>query len=140
MNASDLAILFHETYERLAPSFGYETRQETRRFDENSSNGRLMIAVCAEILTALKAGADDPFMPTPTEWATHPEMEWAATDGEGRLWLFADKPYYTPDTSTIWRCGGCELIPLRFAAPPQTSVLPCAIVPKVSNDTRYCRR
>ena len=29
----DLAKLFHETYERLAPDFGYTTRPETREFD-----------------------------------------------------------------------------------------------------------
>jgi hypothetical protein len=48
-NALMLAIKFHEIYERLAPSFGYETRTETRVFDPESKNGRLMIAVCAEI-------------------------------------------------------------------------------------------
>lgn len=45
-----LAERFHEIYERLAPSFGYETRLETRNFDPESKNGRLMIAVCKEIL------------------------------------------------------------------------------------------
>lgn len=50
MTPTDLAVLFHETYERLAPTFGYATREETRQFDENSPNGRLMIAVCREIM------------------------------------------------------------------------------------------
>jgi hypothetical protein len=45
-----LAILFHDTYERLAPSFGYETRTETRAFSPDTPNGKLMIAVCTEIL------------------------------------------------------------------------------------------
>jgi hypothetical protein len=40
---------FHEAYERLAPQFGYETRQETREFDPNSPNGRLMVAVMKEL-------------------------------------------------------------------------------------------
>jgi len=44
-----LARRFHEAYERLAPSFGYETRKETRAFDPESANGKLMIAVCAEL-------------------------------------------------------------------------------------------
>jgi hypothetical protein len=39
-----LAQLFHNVYEKLAPSFGYETRQETKIFDKNSNNGKLMIA------------------------------------------------------------------------------------------------
>lgn len=50
-----LAQMFHEAYERLAPSFGYETRAETRTFDQNSNNGKLMIAVCAEIISAAAA-------------------------------------------------------------------------------------
>jgi hypothetical protein len=49
-----LAKAFHEAYERLAPQVGYETRQETRAFDPESANGRLMIAVCAEIKGALQ--------------------------------------------------------------------------------------
>jgi len=49
----DLARLFHETYERLAPSFGYQTRPETRTFDPESPNGRLMIAVCGEVMARL---------------------------------------------------------------------------------------
>jgi hypothetical protein len=50
----DLARLFHETYERLAPSFGYTTRPETRHFNPDSPNGRLMIAACEEILKHLR--------------------------------------------------------------------------------------
>lgn len=49
MNGIELAKRFHETYERLAPSFGYETRKDTKAFDENSPNGKLMIAVCTEV-------------------------------------------------------------------------------------------
>lgn len=48
--ALKLAKKFHETYERLAPSFGYETRPETKIFDPTSDNGLLMQAVCKEIL------------------------------------------------------------------------------------------
>ena len=54
-NASDLAKRFHETYERLAPSMGYETREESavpwEEVPEN--NKRLMIAVCAELLPSI---------------------------------------------------------------------------------------
>jgi hypothetical protein len=53
MTAKQLAILFHITYEQLAPQFGYETREETRQFDETSANGRLMIAVCDVVLDRL---------------------------------------------------------------------------------------
>ena len=50
----ELAVLFHQTYERLAPEYGYETREETRQFDETSPNGKLMVAVCKELLQYLK--------------------------------------------------------------------------------------
>jgi hypothetical protein len=46
----DLAKLFHETYDRMAPSFGCTTRSEPHQFNPDSPNGRLMIAVCEEIL------------------------------------------------------------------------------------------
>ena len=55
MNALELAILFHHTYERLAPNVGYDTRVETRIFDPESPNGELMLAVCEMILPLLKA-------------------------------------------------------------------------------------
>jgi hypothetical protein len=54
-NASKLAKRFHETYERLAPSMGYETREESavpwEEVPEN--NKRLMIAVCEELLPSI---------------------------------------------------------------------------------------
>lgn len=58
-----IAKKFHEVYERLAPSFGYETRTETRAFNPNSSNGKLMVAVCTEVcneieISAFKAGCE----------------------------------------------------------------------------------
>jgi len=52
--AEKLARLFHDTYERLAPEYGYETREDTKKFDPNSNNGRLMIAVCEQISRTLK--------------------------------------------------------------------------------------
>lgn len=54
-----MARLFHDIYEHLAPQFGYETRQETRRFDEQTPNGRLMIAVCGEIQKLLQPQKSD---------------------------------------------------------------------------------
>ena len=46
----ELAVLFHNTYEKLAPSFGYETREDTKIFDHTTPNGKLMMAVCKEII------------------------------------------------------------------------------------------
>ena len=52
--SEQLARQFHEIYERLAPSFGYETRTETRAFEPTTPNGRLMIAVTDEIEAAIQ--------------------------------------------------------------------------------------
>lgn len=50
--AERLAQRFHETYERLAPDYGYTTRRDSAVpwADVPEQNKRLMIAVCAEIL------------------------------------------------------------------------------------------
>jgi len=45
----ELARLFHDTYERLAPEYGYETREDTKQFNPTSKNGKLMIAVARVI-------------------------------------------------------------------------------------------
>lgn len=49
--AEHYAQKFHESYERLAPSFGYETREASAVPWEQvpQNNKRLMIAVCAEL-------------------------------------------------------------------------------------------
>ena len=48
-----LAQRFHETYERLAPSFGYETREASAKpwAEVPENNRNLMTAVCTEILS-----------------------------------------------------------------------------------------
>ena len=49
----EVAKLFHDTYERLAPEYGYTTREDTKEFDPNTSNGKLMVAVCKEVISQL---------------------------------------------------------------------------------------
>lgn len=44
-----LARMFHETYERLAPEFGYQANMTTRLFNPQSPNGQLMMATCADM-------------------------------------------------------------------------------------------
>lgn len=51
-NFEQIAREFHEAYELLAPKYGYETREDTRRFNPDSSNGKLMIAVCQKVLSS----------------------------------------------------------------------------------------
>lgn len=50
-SANTLAQRFHETYERLAPSFGYETRRASAKpwAEVPEQNRNLMIAVCATL-------------------------------------------------------------------------------------------
>ena len=45
-----LASIFHDTYEAFAPAYGYETRKETRDFEPESPNGKLMEVVCKFII------------------------------------------------------------------------------------------
>lgn len=60
--AQRIAELFHETYERLAPAFGYQTREASRKpwADVPEQNKRLMVAVCGEILSALQQAQAPP--------------------------------------------------------------------------------
>jgi hypothetical protein len=62
MNADTLARRFHELYEELAPSHGYETRTETRKpwADVPAQNKALMTAVCGHILRELAAAPSAP--------------------------------------------------------------------------------
>lgn len=55
MNAEQLAQFFHETYERLAPSFGYKTREASAKpwAEVPEQNKLLMMAVCDEVLDRL---------------------------------------------------------------------------------------
>lgn len=55
-SATTLAEQFHDTYEKLAPQYGYTTREDTRQFDPGSPNGQLMVAVCAHILASGSLG------------------------------------------------------------------------------------
>lgn len=57
MTAEELARLFHDTYERLAPAFDYETRRESAVAWEDVplNNRALMIATAQQVLTALEA-------------------------------------------------------------------------------------
>jgi hypothetical protein len=55
MTPEDLAKLFHDTYERLAPNYGYETRKESAVpwEDVPVRNKELMVNVAEEVLAAI---------------------------------------------------------------------------------------
>jgi hypothetical protein len=62
MTPDDLARMFHESYERRAPDFGYETRTDSAVpwEDVPEPNKGLMVAVAGDILDRL-VGPDVPF-------------------------------------------------------------------------------
>lgn len=45
-----ITLEFHKVYEELAPQFGYETRKDTKDFDFNSDNGKLMYATVEKVV------------------------------------------------------------------------------------------
>ncbi len=63
----DIARKFHNTYEYLAPSYGYETSKATREFDPASPNGKLMQATCLVVV--------GPYLEKMKEIASMPEYD-----------------------------------------------------------------
>lgn len=105
MTPEELAQFFHETYERLAPDFGYKTRQESRKpwAEVPESNRRLMIAVCAEVLAAYRVSPE----PKMADWETCAERRELKEEnirlrerlaGLGEGWISVDErlPEKTP--------------------------------------------
>jgi hypothetical protein len=66
-DAEALARRFHETYERLAPEYGYRTREASAVpwDDVPEANKGLMIAVCGELLDAVRDTERPVLPPTP---------------------------------------------------------------------------
>lgn len=60
LDAELMAKLFHETYERLAPDFDYETRKSSAKpwFEVPENNRNLMVAVASEVLSVQDRMAD----------------------------------------------------------------------------------
>lgn len=56
--AEQLARMFHDAYERLAPDYGWKTQTVSRKQWEELPDGLrlLMLSVCEEIITALLEG------------------------------------------------------------------------------------
>lgn len=82
MTPEELAQAFHESYERQAKAFGYETRKESAVLWENvpERNRSLMIAVAAEMLWRLRWHLHD--------WALVARVSPPLWDrnAEGKLW------------------------------------------------------
>lgn len=75
MTAEELAQSFHEAYERLAPSFGYKTREASAKpwADVPEQNRALMVAVCTEVMVPKLAAAQ-------AETTFHTESDRAAME------------------------------------------------------------
>ncbi len=89
MNQAELIALaqsFHDTYERLAPSFGYVTREDTRSFDITSMNGQLMVAVVQSVMQPAIRAAYARGVEAERERAAIPSVK--ATDLSGHTDLF----------------------------------------------------
>jgi hypothetical protein len=73
-----LARLFHETYERLAPSFGWETQERSRRDwdDVPAENKALMVAVASEVIDALRLDALWAVLDAAEAWADVLPVGW----------------------------------------------------------------
>lgn len=57
LTAEGLAQRFHEIYERLAPEYGYVTREDSRTSWElvPTQNKQLMVETCRELLATLNS-------------------------------------------------------------------------------------
>lgn len=86
-----LATFFHKTYERLAPIHNYNTRDDTKDFDLESNNWKLMVAVCEEVLNRQEKNkpidsqvslpssetvGDTEVSPTSVKWKSDEERIW----------------------------------------------------------------
>jgi hypothetical protein len=86
-HAERIARLFHETYERLASEFNYETRKASAVPWEQvpDNNKRLMVAVAAEVAAAL---------PTPPAEASAREVLAALRDIGVSVGEYEGEPNY----------------------------------------------
>jgi hypothetical protein len=66
LTAELLARTFHDSYERLAPSFGYDTRDDSRQPWEQvpEPNRKLMVATAEAVIAQLGLVASGPPGPT----------------------------------------------------------------------------
>jgi hypothetical protein len=124
--AEHLARRFHEAYERLAPSFGYQTREASAKpWSEVPENNRaLMVAVCAELLATGPAVPPIPhwLIDAAQQYTNGPQGYGALLGFAGSAWTAAwqaaareQKPGYAPALihgrkSTLWvhGCGHVE--------------------------------
>jgi hypothetical protein len=104
-----MARLFHEAYERLAPDFGYKTREDSAVpwHAVPEPNRSLMIATCREVAAALRARTSD---------GGQEPVAYEAHDLNRNLrWIV------TPTEALVLRDYGIRLRPLVYARVPAPS-------------------
>jgi hypothetical protein len=116
--AEDLAQRFHETYERLAPEFGYRTREASAKpwSDVPEQNKQLMIAVCRELLSqdrGLAAVTIDIGWQRPAS-VTEQGIEWAESAAHPRCPADGSAGYHDWVDGECAQCG-CS----RVRLPPK---------------------
>jgi hypothetical protein len=117
-DAETLARRFHETYERLAPQFGYETRPASAKpwAEVPEANRQLMVAVAREILQAA-----DP-TPSPDGREAAPDAPGPALAHQLETWwghVCVDMPdQLAPDPSLVRAITAALRTPPRALPPP----------------------
>lgn len=108
-SAEALARDFHEAYERLAPAFGYKTREATavRWEDVHGANRDLMVATASEMYATLAAALTDRTAAIAAARAAGRE-EQRALDAEAR-----DEVVARLASSIVWALGAGEDFPPR---------------------------
>lgn len=78
MTDEQIAQAFHEAYERLAPSFGYATREASAKpwADVPANNRALMTAVAGEVRALLVGGQAEP---SDAEWGVRQQPSGSVT-------------------------------------------------------------
>lgn len=129
--AEVLARLFHETYERLAPTFGYRTRERSAVpwADVPDDNKQLMVATAGEVIAAgwryepdtLRAAADDVEVGvSPVPGTRGPTGAFSSAERKFVDWLRARADSYLPPAAFrrhLERTGGlrtCDLCGLTL--------------------------
>ena len=91
MEDINYAKQFHDLYEKYAPDFGYETRKDTKQFDPETPNGRLMTKVCNEVISQALAERDEEIHAKYYKGILAYADTYTANPDEVKVWIERDK-------------------------------------------------
>jgi len=97
----EMALLFHTTYETLAPKYGYETRKDTKVFDPESKNGQLMIEVCDIVGNQIKLNTLNAIKEWAEEEVKHTKRHSKGNYADGRVEALQDLLTYIKEQEEI---------------------------------------